>query len=77
MIILIVFPMTKKSQKHQETDQHIENLFLQEHYIRAEAQKFQETESQKTKYNEEEEPEKNPNRGEQKLLYSLTDSFEM
>ena len=76
-MILIVFPMTKKSQKHHETDQHIENFFLQEHYVRAEAQKFQETKCHETKYNEEEEPGKNPNRGKQKLLYSLTDSFEM
>ena len=76
-MILIVFPMTKKSRAHQKSDQHKENLFLQENYIRAEAQNFQETKFEKTTYIEEKEPEKKPYRGKQKLLYSLTDSFEM
>ena len=69
--------MTKKSREHQESNQNINSLFLQETNIRAEAQKFQETKFQKTKYYEEKEPEKNADRGKQKLLYSLTDSFEM
>ena len=68
--------MTKKSREHQGSNQHINNLFLQETNIRAEAQKFQETKFQKTNYYEEKELEKT-DRGKPKLLYSLTDSFEM
>ena len=76
-MILIVFPLTKKSQEHKQSDQHTENSFLQENYIREEARKFRETKFQKTKNNDENEPGKNNYIGKQKLLYSLTDSFEI